>query len=271
MKRFATLILTLALGFALSVGAFADTGPKPSVRIELLNLPEGRVYGTLLSEKKSTGPANYDPSYVPPDWAEVQDADVWRAFQNYEDADGFYFLNELWDCSGGELAWTYYPPKDFKLLLYFPDTGEWRESEVYSQYAFASRFVTDIAHSGELELVRSYNYGGELLGLLARIVITLAIEVLIALAFGYRTRRALVFIVCVNLATQLTLNLALNVHAYFSGSSKLLFILAELLITVIEAAAYRHELPHRGFGGKAHATFYAVIANLCSCAAGALL
>lgn len=271
MKRFATLLLALALGLALSVGAFADTGPKPSVRVELLELPEGRVYGTLLSKLDSTGPANYNPSYYPPDWAEVQDVEIWRAFQNYEDADGFYFLNELWDCSGGELAWTYYPPRDFKLLLYFPDTGEWRVSGIYSQYAFASRFVTDLSQPGELELVRSYNYGGELLGLLARVVTTLAIEVLLALVFGYGKRRALVFIVGVNLATQLTLNLALNIHSYFSGSSMLLFILMELLITVIEAAAYRYELPRRGFGGKAQATFYAVIANLCSCTAGLLL
>ena len=95
MKKLAALILALVLSLSLSVGAFADTGPKPSVCVELLNLPDGTVYGTLLSEKASTGPASYDPDYVPPDWAEVQDKEAWQAFQSYEDADGFYFLNEL--------------------------------------------------------------------------------------------------------------------------------------------------------------------------------
>ena len=89
MKKPASLILAFTLCFLLSVGAFADTGPKPSVHVKLQNLPEGPVYGTLLSKSESTGPASYDPDYEPQEWDSVQDIAVWRAFQGYEDADGF--------------------------------------------------------------------------------------------------------------------------------------------------------------------------------------
>lgn len=271
MKKPASLILAFTLCFLLSVGAFADTGPKPSVHVKLQNLPEGPVYGTLLSKSESTGPASYDPDYEPQEWDSVQDIAVWRAFQGYEDADGFYFLNELWDCSEGELAWTYYPPREFKLLLYFPESGEWSASGAYGQYAFDSYFAADLSESGTIELTRSYDYGGEALGLIARVVITLAIELLLALAFGYRTKGTLKVIALMNLATQLGMSIALNVYAYFNGASMGALLLAEALVTAVETAGYCCELPRRGVHSRGRAAAYAVFANICSLAAGLLL
>lgn len=53
-------------------------------------------YATLLSESKSTGPASvYDGSY-----AFYQEGDeeyeIWKRFVEYQDSDGFYFLQEFW-------------------------------------------------------------------------------------------------------------------------------------------------------------------------------
>ena len=271
MKKLLTLVLAISLGLVLSLGAFADTGPKPSVRIRLKNLPDGRVYGTLLSEKESTGPYSYDPGFTPQEWYEVTDAEIWRAFQSYEDPDGFYFLNELWDCSNGSLDWTYYPPSTFKLLLYFPDTDEWLSSDVCGSYAFASYFTADLSVKGSLTLERSYDYGGEMLGLIGRIAVTLLIEGLIALIFGYRARRVLAFIVLVNLATQAALNIALNPAAYFYGRWLLLVIVGELAVTFVEAVVYRRELPRRGAGSPSEAVSYAILANLVSAMAGLAL
>ena len=271
MKKLLALVLAISLGLVLSLGAFADTGPKPSVRIRLKNLPDGRVYGTLLSEKESTGPYSYDPGFTPQEWYEVTDAEIWRAFQSYEDPDGFYFLNELWDCSDGSLDWTYYPPNTFKLLLYFPDTGEWLSSDVCGSYAFASYFTVDLSAEGGLALERSYDYGGEILGLIGRIAVTLLIEGLIALIFGYRARRVLALIVLVNLATQAALNIALNLAAYFYGRWLLLVIVGELAVTFVEAVVYRRELPRRGAGSPSEAVSYAILANLASAMAGLAL
>ena len=57
MKRKSVFfIFVLFLLAALSVSAAADTGPKPSVRVRFRNMGEELCYGTLISEKPSTGP-----------------------------------------------------------------------------------------------------------------------------------------------------------------------------------------------------------------------
>ena len=54
------VFLCLSLLLACSVTARADTGPKPSVRITFTGLEGESYYGTLLSERSSTGPASAD-------------------------------------------------------------------------------------------------------------------------------------------------------------------------------------------------------------------
>ena len=267
------LFLCLVLAFALAGPASADTGPKPSVRVSFENAPEGVFYGTLLSERSSTGPARYDPDYEPEEWQEVQDLAVWRAFQGYEDADGYYFLNELWDCSAGDLAWTYYPPENFKLLLYFPETGEFRVSGIYSRYAFDSYFTAGLAsEDGPLELKVSYDLAGEAFGLLARVVITIALELAAAFAWGYRSGRELGFITAVNVITQLAMNIAANLICFFSGTRfAVVFIVLELAVTFAELLIYVRVLPKRGSRDGRSAAGYAIAANLVSAVAGMFL
>ena len=87
----------------------------------------------------------------------------------------------------------------------------------------------------------NYNYAGEALGLAARFVLTLAVELLIALPFGYLKRRHLRVLLVTNLATQLALNLALNLTCYFSGrwAMWLLYPLLELAVFIVEAVVFR--------------------------------
>ena len=56
-KLICVLLCTVILLCAFSLSAFADTGPKPSVNIEIAGI-EGEYYATLLSKEKSTGPAS---------------------------------------------------------------------------------------------------------------------------------------------------------------------------------------------------------------------
>ncbi len=98
MKKLFRTLLILALALALSTGAYADTGPKPSVTVNFENLPDEPAYGTLLCREPSRGPYSSErDDYVPTERDEVTDLAVWEAFRAYEDADGFYFLNEVFD------------------------------------------------------------------------------------------------------------------------------------------------------------------------------
>ena len=127
--RFAALLVLIILIFtAMPLTASADTGPKPSVNIDFKNVPEGRCYGTLLSKNPSTGPHSvYDPEH---DYNFAEQADnaeyraIWQAFVDYKDGDGYYFLQLFWEITPDNgIAWGYYPPDDFKILLYYNCSG----------------------------------------------------------------------------------------------------------------------------------------------------
>lgn len=240
MKRIAAIIACLLMLALLPTAALADMGPKPSVRIGIEGLdPDAPCWGTLLSEEASTGPSRaYDGEN-----ARVGEAgeDVWRAFVDYEDPDGYYFLQELWPCSEeGQLWWTYYPPEDFKLLLYFPETGEFVSSGKCSAYAFTSWFDARLTE-GELTLSKSYDYSGAIVNFAVRCALTIALECSAAyFIFRLRTPGRLKAVAAVNVITQLALNLVVNIIAYFAGSFMIAFrfFLLECLVFAAEGALY---------------------------------
>ena len=102
-------------------------------------------------------------------------------------------------------------------------------------------------------------------------MLTIALELLIAPVFGFKTRRELGFIAAVNVATQLALNLAANLVHYFSGGFTAAFILLEALVTLAEALIYRRCLPRRGQNPPREGAVYAVFSNVLSAIAGLLL
>ena len=274
MKQRLTALFALLLVFALALplAAFADMGPKPSVRVSFTGAGGREFYATLLSETSSTGPYSATPGSS---WGNdlESNAPVLEAMAAYRDADGFYFLRTAWLCSEAEpLAWTYYPPSTYKLLVYFPDTGEFLTSEVYSRYAFDNYYTVDLADrtNGQLVLRKSYDYTWELVSLAVRIVATIALELAVAAPFGFAKKAFLRPILAVNLVTQIGLNLGLNLIAYWMGGLAFLLFFwpLEVLVFLAEAAAYRPLLGRRGGASARRTTLYALVANAVSCAAG---
>lgn len=265
--------------------ASADTGPKPSVRVTFENMGDELCYGTLLSKTPSTGPTRA--------WDGTEDGKpifngvketVWRAFTEFKDEDGFYFLQ--WFRRADEnkaLNWTYYPPQTFKILLYYPDRatksgaadnsagGATRDSEttaasgafcvsaVLKKYAFHSYYFVDmrnvqsetIGTIAKISATQGYDYSAEILGFFVRFIITLGVETLLALAFGLRTKRAFLTVLAANGATQVALNILLNVQLHFNNVYGVfpLYFFAELFVFVAEAALYCFIFGKRKNGG----------------------
>lgn len=278
-RKILVFLLCAALLSAMSVTAFADMGPKPSVRVTLKGLPEGPVYGTLLSKDRSTGPSS---AWNGSDYAASKPGDedyaLWKAFVDYQDPDGYYFLQEWWDCSGGYFGWTYYPPSDFKILLYFPESGAFVSSPAYGRYAFDSYFTATL-QNGALTAKKSYHTQilPELWGLLCRMAVTIAVELAVGLLFWPWERDVFRLLIVVNILTQLFLNLALNVYAYFNGTFILIYglvyFLLEVAVMVIETRAYNKRMPE-AVGGEipmGKALGYSMIANIASFALGLVL
>ena len=109
--------------------------------------------------------------------------------------------------------------------------------------AFDSYFTVDMAEvddNGLLLAEKSYRYGPEIASFFARFLLTFAVEMGIALLFGFREKKQLLLLLWVNGATQLILNVLLNIISYRSGmlAFVLSYILFELIVFAIEAVVY---------------------------------
>lgn len=284
------MIVSAALFLALSLTAAADFGPKPYIKITFTHTNGERFYSTILARGDFQPPgwekfseADYDSEQftkLSPD-----DRDAVRTFAEYPAPEGYNFFgpNRMWNSGKSTIEWGYMPPDDFVVLVYFPDSGKVLESGVCSTYAFNSSFVADLSgqelsvdqssNSG-LSINPSYNFGTALLEFAARLAITIAVELAVALIFGYLEKRTLIFFAVVNSATQVLLNLILSLVNFRYGLTLFLFayFIGELLVVILEACFYGMEIEKYSKHHKsgARAVFYAICANIASFAAGVI-
>ena len=299
MRRFQAVFLLILCAAIITVGfpsaARADMGPKPSVRIHFENMGDELCYGTLLSKTKTTGPAsawdgieyhakhNENKSYS----YAAFDYETWKVFAEYQDEDGYYFLQEGWKVSETKkIEWTYYPPQSFKILLYYPKTQTFIVSDIYERYAFDTYYTVDMEgiHINEvryeevnstnkvLEAFRSYDYSQELISLVVRIFFTILIEMIIGLLFGYRHKKQILLLAGVNGGTQIVLNVLLNIINYNAGQLAfvLFYVLLEIFVFVIEARIFYGRLSKMGNTKQPKwlAVVYAFAANAASFGVG---
>lgn len=284
MKRKTAFIMATIFLLVLLVPfhVFADTGPKPSVNIKVEGYEGKGFYITLFSARPSTGPHsayNGEEGY-----ARYHEGDkgyeIWKMFCEHSPSDGFYFLQEFSFCEDGNYRWGYYPPRVFKVCIYFPDSREYVVSDTYETYAFDSYYKLTLSRdeSGKLlfeKAEKNYNYGLEIISLAARIVITLALEILIALAFGYRAKKQILFIAAVNAVTNISLNVALNVFNYYEGQLvfMLMYVLLEIIVFIAEAVLYMLFLGRFKEREEKRGIYvvYALVSNAVSFGAGLVL
>lgn len=282
MKRrlFYGSILALLLVCLLPLWAAADTGPKPSITVTPEGFGEDACYLTLLSQTETTGPwskqesfAASKDSYGDPEADEA----IWTAFNDYEDADGFYFLGCYGEVTGGQMfCWSYYPPDTFKVLAYFPDSGTFAVGPVTERKEFSARYTVSPSETGETLLIeKARNQEAENKSFVGRLVLTLALELAVAVVFGFRAKRQIITIVCMNLITQVGLNQAIT-HLFPVVSSRCYWpglLVLEVLIFLVEGAVYARLLPRwkKDPAAVCHPWGYALAANVASFGLGLIL
>ena len=282
MKRrlFCGSILALLLVCLLPLWAAADTGPKPSITVTPEGFGEDACYLTLLSQTETTGPwskqesfAASKDSYGNPEADEA----IWTAFNDYEDADGFYFLGCYGEVTGGQMfCWSYYPPDTFKVLAYFPDSGTFAVGPVTDREEFSARYTASPSETGETLLIeKARNQEAENKSFVGRLVLTLALELAVAVGFAFRAKRQIITIVCMNLITQVGLNQAIT-HLFPVVSSRWYWpglLVLEVLIFLVEGAVYARLLPRwkKDPAAVCHPWGYALAANVASFGVGLIL
>ncbi len=275
-KSLICILVTIIVAVALvPTVAFADMGPKPSVKVFVET--EQPFYITLLSEKDYFGPHQVwdgDEENIPYNKGSTE-YNVFKKFANYVDKDGFVFLQDFEYYPNHHLyAWGYYPPDPFKVLVYLPNSDTFAVSEVCQSYAFNSRFSANINEDGTITVKKDYSAFTDVLGFFVRFLFTLAIEIGLAFAFGYKDKNQFTLIAVINMLTQLALNIALTIVIYKSGSLAFFFayVIAEIIIFAMEAVLYAILLNKIGPKHKIiKHVLYAILANGLSLAFGLVL
>ena len=288
MKTAFMIALTFALCAVFALPAAADMGPKPSVTVKIKNAPEGEMWATLLSEAelgpfdefKGGSEDEYEYYYENSFYSEngKPDYNVWRAVTDYKDPDGYRFLQRLWLIDeSGEFTWGYMVPDNFKVLLYFPADGAFLTSEISPVYAFDSYYEVDlegvdVSKSGGIQVHASYNVKKELIGLFGRFLLTVLIEMAVAILFGFSRKKPLLLILGVNAVTQIVLNVALNLLSRRAGIFGLmgLMLLCEVAVIAIEATVYCIYMKRLepAYDNERYLIGYAAVANIASFVAG---
>lgn len=266
-----------------SDSAFADMGPKPSVVINIEGLQNEKYYITLLSSVEEYGPYSVSSIRSKKDQYENNNEAliVWQKFVNYKDKDGYYFLQYFGEKNDkSTFSWTYYPPEKFKVLIYFPDHDYFVNSEeILERYAFDSYFKVKLSGNIEngtlkINLHKNYNHFDEIFSLIVRILLTILVELAIAILFAFRKKKLITFICIVNIITQTLLNIFLNISNYKYGGLVFTFnyVWMEVLIVFIEAYLYKVGFRKMGYDTKKYTTIaYSVVANTLSFAVGLYL
>ena len=254
---------------------------------------------TLLSEYESTGPWSVNDSY----YDYMGDEAVFQKFAEYEDVDGYYFISYMEECSEDDIfEWNYYPPQRFKVLIYLPQYDRFIiDDQICERYAFDSYFTVDVSDGNstvsidkteneedtlseeytineeslekiDLEIEETYDFSMEILSLIVRIVLTISVELIIALFFYRRDTKAITVIVLANTVTQIVLNILLNVINYNSGHYAFIFhyVWMEIVVFVVEAIIYTKMIGHENkeTGKRYHPWVYSAVANIVSIVIG---
>ena len=118
------------------------------------------------------------------------------------------------------------------------------DNKIYEKKEFATiyKVILEPENLTFMAIKETKSVGGNIASFFVRFTICLSIEVLIALAFGFR-KKELLPILFVNLATQILLNVILAIDIYNNGFNMMnilthAYIPLELGILIVESLAY---------------------------------
>ena len=280
LRRISMVLILMA---ALGIYAFADFGPKPSVVVEFENAGDREYYVTLVAKEDKLG-SPYS-RVTAEDQPETDNIAVWNRLVAFEDPDGMVFAGNVQKLTGDvAYVWGYYPPSEFRVLIYFPDTDSFVESsEILEQYAFDSYYQMDFNDLPEnrndavaaIPVTRKYNLLWQITAFLLRLAVTVAVECLLAVLFGFKGKRQMLLVLAVNCATQLAMNLLiLDESVGLFIFYVLQYALIEVGVILAEGLVYCLALPKLATpeqNRNIHPIAFAFFGNVASFSLGFLL
>lgn len=297
-----TLFLGIASLFALflatatvtsPINAHADFGPKPTTIVKIEGMEAVDSYYVAPLAKNDFGPSQVVTSIDQLDEHDTPTATDEKML-TYTDVDGYlYTTMRYYECEGNQtVRWGYYPPNPFKVLFYIPGSEAFVATPALERTTFDSYFTLRLSGEDYLALAPNsvtvieeasisnvYHVVPQIFGIIARMLITLMIELGIAWLFKYRSKKQLLAILLANVVTQLGLNIGLNLFYLFNGGGFvywIIFFAMELVVFIAEAVFYKifftlkEEKDPLNYRAQ-WAVVYALAANALSMSIGILL
>lgn len=267
MLMFGFILMFLFISFNTTVNA--DMGPKPSIHIKITGIEGDYVVAFAATNA-------YGPNFDYESYSEMIENNEgyyflqeYNPIMEYYDNEGFKWITHYSICNGeDEVSFTYYRPEIFKLVIYKNDEL-YKVTDAIDCYAFNSYYKMDFSNE-KIKIYNTYQYHIEILKLLFRIVLTLAIEVGLFLLFKLYTKRNLLVFIFVNIITQIGMNICLNITSYFNGGLYAIFLLfiCEVVIILLEPILYLIFMKEKN---KWIIILYGIIANILSFVLGLII
>ena len=224
LLSFLILLTAVLISDAPQVTVYADTGPKPSINVEVIGI-EGEYYLDLLVNKPINS-AYLDDIYSELNVEFVEYADALMAFRN-PNSHKYWILDGSRPMVNGEnlslteegsISFTYMVPTNFRIVIIKQNKDIIVTSQV-TRTQFYSNMVLDLTNNVSLvegetniyeftgSVIEVGAVEGRVLGFLYRLFITLAVELLIAIfIFKITKKQAIKIIIIANILTQIMLN-----------------------------------------------------------------
>lgn len=266
MKHAMTLLLILGFLMGFSTTILADAGPKPELRITLINPPDEPYVLDLLVEPDCTECWVDDDRFEGIDQAlvalvEAQQSTEWVGVLTHGLSYPVFGDLKGQSIDGQRVhVFSYRVPDTFKILL-VTQSGQVVQSEVLTRDTFLITVRFD-ALTGDV--IRPTLWKQYAFQLLTTLFPTLIVETLLLVVFGLWSKRNLIVMLIANGITQVLLSLTMGITLIQAGLlwGIIVFLLMEGVVLLIEAVIYAkcfdkmHRLRRR--------VLYALTANFVS-------
>ncbi len=253
LKRVQRIISAL-FAFIIVISVFcvpvsADCGPKPTLKVRIVNPPDSKYCVALLTYK------SYEPSKE----------DREKGYDKfYTDGYGLFLspvgTNIHESNETGVYGFHYMVPWEFKVIV-ITDNGDKYVSNLIKRNSFHSECTFNVSN-GVLkeEAFTSYNVLRYSIPAVLCFVVTILSEMLVLLWFRLSIKKNLKQLFFINIVTQIFLNVVtffINIFWVWAA--------AELVIIIVESAYYRKRLVNRdGEQVPGRNVAYGIVANLFS-------
>jgi hypothetical protein len=270
MKQKIALVTIMILAVFISAHSIAeaDAGPKPSITVIAKNMPEDLSYMDLLVDYECEG---VDGRFLD---SEVYDRELVSRLAAY-DKNGW---NPVTICEGGPvfgdiecvveagnctMHYGYMVPDRFKIMV-VSKNGDTVVSNVIDRKLFESRVLFDYETGQAKEKAVMPSVAGQFA---MSLPLTLILEGVVLLLFGFSIRRNWVVFLAMNTFTQIILAAAVTIGMLLMGlfGAYLAYVLSEIVILILEGVVFGLALKEYKFARR---VIFSITANIVSFAAG---